>query len=185
MSTLNKAMIIGRLGQDPDVRYTQSDTAVANMSIATSERYKDKNDEWQERTEWHRVVAWGRLAEICQEYLRKGSQVYIEGPIQTRKWEDKEGRDRYTTEIKALTMTMLDSKGDGNSVPHPADEKSNKSPQNATKPNKSEQGAAAQQTANSSVDLNEDFDDIDDDLPFSWLLIIGTLGSQLIGSGLV
>src|SRR5699024_232216 len=111
MSSLNKAMIIGRLGQDPDVRYTQSNTAVANMSIATSERYKDSTGEWKENTEWHRVVAWGRTAEICQEYLKKGSQVYIEGPIQTRQWEDKEGRTRYTTEIKALTMTMLDSKG--------------------------------------------------------------------------
>src|SRR5690625_1587464 len=113
MSSLNKAMIIGRLGQDPDVRYTQSNTAVANLSIATSERYKDKQGEWKENTEWHRVVAWGRLAEICQEYLKKGSQVYIEGPIQTRQWEDKEGQTRYTTEIKALTMTMLDSKGGG------------------------------------------------------------------------
>lgn len=147
MSSLNKAMIIGRLGQDPDVRYTQSNTAVANLSIATSERYKDKQGEWKERTEWHRVVAWGRLAEICQEYLKKGSQVYIEGPIQTRKWEDKEGQTRYTTEIKALTMTMLDSKGEssGGDVPQ--------------KPDNS-------QPVSSSVDLNDDFDDIDDDLPF-------------------
>jgi single-strand DNA-binding protein len=147
MSSLNKAMIIGRLGQDPDVRYTQSNTAVANLSVATSERYKDKQGEWKENTEWHRVVAWGRLAEICQEYLKKGSQVYIEGPIQTRKWEDKEGQTRYTTEIKALTMTMLDSKGDrgGGDVP--------------PKPDNS-------QPVSSNVDLNEDFDDIDDDLPF-------------------
>ena len=149
MSSLNKAMIIGRLGQDPDVRYTQSNTAVANLSVATSERYKDSSGEWKENTEWHRVVAWGRLAEICQEYLKKGSQVYIEGPIQTRSWEDKEGQKRYTTEIKALTMTMLDSKGSGggggDSVPN--------KPDNA-------------QPVSSSVDLNENFDDIDDDLPF-------------------
>lgn len=147
MSSLNKAMIIGRLGQDPDVRYTQSNTAVANLSVATSERYKDKSGEWQENTEWHRVVAWGRLAEICQEYLKKGSQVYIEGPIQTRSWEDKDGQTRYTTEIKALTMTMLDSKGSGGG---------GNSPQ---KPEKS-------QPVSSNVDLNENFDDIDDDLPF-------------------
>lgn len=146
MSSLNKAMIIGRLGQDPDVRYTQSNTAVANMSIATSERYKDKQGEWKENTEWHKVVAWGRLAEICQEYLKKGSQVYIEGPIQTRKWEDKEGQTRYTTEIKALTMTMLDSKGNGGGdVPSQSDNS---------------------QPVSSSVDLNENLDDIDDDLPF-------------------
>jgi single-strand DNA-binding protein len=147
MSSLNKAMIIGRLGQDPDVRYTQSNTAVANLSVATSERYKDKQGEWKENTEWHRVVAWGRLAEICQEYLKKGSQVYIEGPIQTRKWEDKEGQTRYTTEIKALTMTMLDSKGEGGGGDVPP------------KPDNS-------QPVSSNVDLNEDFDDIDDDLPF-------------------
>lgn len=146
MSSLNKAMIIGRLGQDPDVRYTQSNTAVANMSIATSERYKDKQGEWKERTEWHRVVAWGRTAEICQEYLSKGSQVYIEGPIQTRKWEDNDGQTRYSTEIKALTMTMLDSKKDsGGKAPEKPD---------------------SSQPVSSSVDLNEDFDDIDDDLPF-------------------
>lgn len=145
MSSLNKAMIIGRLGQDPDVRYTQSNTAVANLSVATSERYKDKQGEWKENTEWHKVVAWGRLAEICQEYLKKGSQVYIEGPIQTRKWEDKDGQTRYTTEIKALTMTMLDSKGDSGEVPKKPD---------------------SSQPVSSSVDLNEDFDDIDDDLPF-------------------
>lgn len=147
MSSLNKAMIIGRLGQDPDVRYTQSNTAVANLSIATSERYKDNMGEWKENTEWHRVVAWGRLAEICQEYLKKGSQVYVEGPIQTRKWEDKDGQTRYTTEIKALTLTMLDSKGSNGGGNMPSQ------PDNS-------------QPVSSSVDLNEDFDDIDDDLPF-------------------
>lgn len=147
MSSLNKAMIIGRLGQDPDVRYTQSNTAVANLSVATSERYKDKSGEWKENTEWHRVVAWGRLAEICQEYLKKGSLVYIEGPIQTRQWEDKDGQTRYTTEIKALTMTMLDSKG------------SNNGGGMADAPKKG-------QPVSSNVDLNDNFDDIDDDLPF-------------------
>lgn len=145
MSSLNKAMIIGRLGQDPDVRYTQSNTAVANMSIATSERYKDSTGEWKENTEWHRVVAWGRTAEICQEYLKKGSLVYIEGPIQTRQWEDKNGQTRYTTEIKALTMTMLDSKGSGGGT--------------SQKPDKS-------QPVSSNIDLNDNLDDIDDDLPF-------------------
>lgn len=148
MSSLNKAMIIGRLGQDPDVRYTQSNTAVANMSIATSERYKDKSGEWKETTEWHRVVAWGRTAEICQEYLKKGSLVYIEGPIQTRQWEDKEGQTRYTTEIKALQMTMLDSKKD-----------------NAGQAAAPPQGKASE-PVNSSTDLDEKFDDFEDDLPF-------------------
>ena len=113
MSSLNKVMLIGRLGQDPEVRYTQSNTAVATLSLATSERYKDGNGEQQERTEWHRVVAWGRLAEICQQYLHKGSLIYVEGPLQTRSWEDNQGQKRYTTEIKALQMTMLDSRGGG------------------------------------------------------------------------
>lgn len=146
MGSLNKAMIIGRLGQDPEVRYTQSNTAVANLSIATSERYKDSTGEWKETTEWHRVVAWGRLAEICQEYLKKGSQVYIEGPIQTRQWEDKDGKTRYTTEIKALTMQMLDSKGDRND-------------QSSSKPGNDK-------PVSSNVELDEEFDDLDDDLPF-------------------
>lgn len=146
MGSLNKAMIIGRLGADPEVRYTQNNTAVANMSVATSDRYKDGNGEWQERTEWHRVVAWGRLAEVCQQYLKKGSQVYFEGPIQTRSWEDKEGQKQYTTEIKALGMQMLDSRG--------AD-------QNENMGDSSQSGRQAKtETAHSEVS------DVDDDLPF-------------------
>ena len=113
MSSLNKVMLIGRLGQDPEVRYTQSNTAVATLNLATNERYKDSNGEYQDKTEWHRVVAWGRTAEICQQYLTKGSMIYVEGPLQTREWEDKQGQKRYTTEVKALQMTMLDSRGSG------------------------------------------------------------------------
>jgi single-strand DNA-binding protein len=112
MGNLNKAMIIGRLGADPEVRFTQANTAVASFSVATSEKYKDKNGEMVENTEWHKVVAWGRLAEICQEFIRKGSQIYVEGPIQTRSWDDKDGVKRYTTEIKALVIQMLDGKGE-------------------------------------------------------------------------
>ncbi|MTI88674.1 MAG: single-stranded DNA-binding protein [Balneolaceae bacterium] len=154
MSSLNKAMLIGRLGQDPEVRYTQSNTAVATLSIATSERYKDSNGEYQERTEWHRVVAWGRLAEICQQYLKKGSQVYIEGPIQTRKWEDKEGQKRYTTEIKALQMTMLDSKGSSGGGQGGEASQGGGNAQSQSKP------------MSSNVELGSNFDDMDDDLPF-------------------
>ena len=149
MSSLNKAMLIGRLGQDPEVRYTQSNTAVATLNIATSERYKDSNGEYQERTEWHRVVAWGRLAEICQQYLTKGSQVYIEGPIQYRQWEDKEGQKRYTTEIKALQMIMLDSKGGGGGNNGPSGGQSSDN-----------------QAMSSNVELGSNFEDMDDDLPF-------------------
>ena len=147
-------MLIGRLGQDPEVRYTQSNTAVATLNMATSERYKDGNGELQERTEWHRVVAWGRLAEICQQYLSKGSLIYVEGPLQTRQWEDNQGQKRYTTEVKALQMTMLDSKGSsgngGQNTPHPAGQ------------------AQPQQSKpmSSSTPIDSNFDNMDDDLPF-------------------
>jgi single-strand DNA-binding protein len=113
MGNLNKAMLIGRLGADPEVRYTQSNTAVATLSLATSERYKDANGEMQETTEWHRVVCWGRVAEIVQQYTRKGSQLYVEGPIQTRAWEDRDGQKRYTTEIKAVSVQLLDPPSGG------------------------------------------------------------------------
>ncbi len=110
---INKAILVGNLGADPEVRYTQSGTAVANFNIATNERWKGQDGQMQDHTEWHRVVAFARLGEICGEYLSKGSKVYIEGRIQTRKWEDKDGVTRFTTEIVAREMKMLDSKGGG------------------------------------------------------------------------
>ena len=109
MASVNKAIILGNLGADPEVKYTPSGMAVANFSIATKEQWTNKDGEKGEKTEWHRIVAWARLGEICGEYLRKGSQVYIEGRIQTRSWEDREGVKRYTTEIVAQTMQMLGS----------------------------------------------------------------------------
>lgn len=109
---LNKAMIIGNLGADPEIRYTQEGTPVATFSVATNEKWKGKDGQQQEQTEWHRIVAWRRLAEICGEYLHKGSKVYVEGKIQTRKWQDQNGNDKYTTEIVAREMKMLDSKGE-------------------------------------------------------------------------
>lgn len=99
MSGVNKTILIGRLGKDPEVKYTTSGAPVANFSIATSERWKDKDGEQQERTEWHRIVAWNKLAELCGQYLSKGRQVYVEGRLQTRQWEDEGGGKRYTTEI--------------------------------------------------------------------------------------
>lgn len=111
---INKVILIGHLGQDPEVKYMPSGSAVANISIATTEGWKDKQTgEKQERTEWHRVVLFARLAEIAGEYLRKGSQVYIEGRLQTRKWQDKNGQDRYTTEIVANDLQMLGGRGGG------------------------------------------------------------------------
>ena len=113
MSSVNKALIIGNLGQDPEIKYTQSGSPVANLSVATSERWKDKNTgEQKEQVEWHRVVIFGRLAEIAEQYLKKGSKIFVEGKLQTRDWEDSEGKKRYTTEVVAREMTMLDSKGD-------------------------------------------------------------------------
>ncbi|WP_457653469.1 single-stranded DNA-binding protein [Rhodocaloribacter sp.] len=110
---INKVILIGNLGQDPELRYTGNGTAVCNMRLATSESYKDANGEWVEKTEWHTVVAWSRLAEICNEYLKKGSQVYFEGSLQTRSWEDRDGNTRYTTEVKAREMLILGSRDGG------------------------------------------------------------------------
>lgn len=113
MASLNKVMLIGNLGKDPEVRYTTSNQAVASFSLATSEKFKNKTGEWEERTEWHNITLWGRLAEIAKDYLAKGKTVYIEGRLQTRKWQDKDGRDRYTTEIVGDKMQMLGGRGEG------------------------------------------------------------------------
>jgi len=107
---INKVILIGNLGSDPELRHTQNGTAVANFSIATSEKFKDKNGDRQERTEWHRIVAWDKLGELCGEYLTKGRSVYVEGKIQTRKWQDRNGVDKYTTEIIAREIKFLGSK---------------------------------------------------------------------------
>jgi single-strand DNA-binding protein len=120
---VNKVILIGNLGKDPEVRYMPNGQAVANVTVATSETWKDKTSgEQKEQTEWHRVVFFRRLAEIAGEYLKKGSKVYIEGRLQTRKWQNKEGQDQYTTEIVANEMQMLDSKGAGNNFNSPPQE---------------------------------------------------------------
>lgn len=120
MSSVNKVILIGHLGQDPEVRYMPNGDAVANLRLATSSSWKDKQTgEKQERTEWHTVVCFKRLAEIAGEYLKKGAQVYIEGELQTRKWQDKEGKDRYTTEVRASSLQML-GKRDADSSKRPA-----------------------------------------------------------------
>jgi len=108
---INKVILIGNLGADPEIRYTQGGTPVCNFRIATTERWKGQDGQQQEQTEWHSIVAWRRLAEICSEYLSKGSKVYIEGKLQTRKWQDQNGNDRYTTEIVARDMQMLSPRG--------------------------------------------------------------------------
>jgi single-strand DNA-binding protein len=109
---VNKVILVGRLGRDPEIRYTQGGQAVANFTVATNERWLGKDGERQERTEWHRIVVWGKQAETCSEYLSKGRQVYLEGRLQTREWEDKDGNKRWTTEIVATTVQFLGSRGD-------------------------------------------------------------------------
>lgn len=110
---VNKVILVGNLGKDPEIRYTQNGAAICNLTLATSETWKDKNTgEQRESTEWHKVVAFQRLAEIMGEYLKKGSKVYVEGKLQTRKWQDQQGHDRYTTEVVADNMQMLDAKGE-------------------------------------------------------------------------
>jgi single-strand DNA-binding protein len=144
---VNKVILIGNVGNDPDMRYTANGGAVCNLSVATTDSWRDKQSgENQERTEWHRVVIFGKLGEIAGEYLRKGSKVYIEGRLQTRKWQGKDGQDRYTTEIVASEMQMLDSKGGGSASYDSAP---------ASKPAPQQQPASAPPA-----------DDFDDDLPF-------------------
>ncbi len=151
MASVNKVILIGNLGRDPETRYMPDGGAVTNVSIATTETWKDKNGEKQEKTEWHRVAFFGKLAEIAGEYLKKGSQVYVEGRLQTRKWQDKDGQDKYTTEIVADRMQMLGSRqGMGGGDREAGGERESRA---AAKP-------AAAKPAGSK------FDDFEDDIPF-------------------
>jgi single-strand DNA-binding protein len=120
MASVNKVILIGNLGADPEVRYLPSGEAVANLRIATTEQWKDKNGDKQEATEWHRVSFFGRQAEVCGQYLKKGSSVYVEGSIRTRKWQDQSGQDRYSTEIRGDRMQMLGGRGAGGSADYDA-----------------------------------------------------------------
>jgi single-strand DNA-binding protein len=154
---INKVILIGHLGADPETRAMPSGMSVANLRLATTESWKDKTSgEQQERTEWHNVALFGRLGEIAAEYLRKGSQVYIEGRLRTRKWQDKEGRDRYTTEIVGNEMQMLGGRGGGGAGGGPREAGGSAMPDNAS----AGAGAAASAGAGAS---HEDFDD---DIPF-------------------
>jgi single-strand DNA-binding protein len=117
MSSINRVILIGRVGRDPELRSTQSKQSVVTFSLATSDRWVDKQGQKQERTEWHRIVTWGRLAEICNEYVKKGRQLYVEGRIQTRQWDDKEGNKRSTVEIVARNVILLGAKPEDEKVP--------------------------------------------------------------------
>ncbi len=159
---INKAILIGNLGKDPETRYTANNTAITNVTVATNESWKDRQSgEMQERTEWLRVVFFGRLAEIANEYLRKGSTVYIEGRIQTRKWQGQDGQDRYTTEIVANEMQMLGGRGgSGGAMPGDSGDRGSRD-QGASQP--APAAPAANSTGDSPGDPPGDFDD---DIPF-------------------
>lgn len=166
MASVNKAILIGNLGKDPEVRYMPSGEAIANITLATTDTWKDKSGEKQERTEWHRVSFFGRQAEVVGEYLKKGSQIYVEGRIQTRKWQDKDGQDRYTTEIVADRMQMLGSKSSGGgSFEVVENERSEVSNSRPNKPAASSSGAAAAPAKAASA-AKGSFDNFDDDIPF-------------------
>lgn len=156
---LNKASIIGNLGNDPDMRYTQSDTAVCNISVATTERWKNRDGERVEETEWHRVVAFGKLAEIMGEYLRKGSQVYIEGKIKTEKYTDKDGVEKYSTKIHANEMKMLGGRRDDGGQSEGGQPSEGRAQSRSSGPSRSGGGGTRRAPPPSN-----DFDD--DDIPF-------------------
>ncbi len=184
---VNKVIIVGNLGQDPEVRYMPNGNAVANITVATSESWKDQQGQMQERTEWHRIVLYRRLAEIAGEYLRKGSKVYLEGRLQTREWQDPQGQKRYTTEIIANEMQMLDGRGagapQGGNMGAPAQQSQPQqgnwgrpsapaaAPQGGTNPGYAPQQAAPQggyapAPAAQQPTYNEPPMDFDDDIPF-------------------
>ncbi|GAV19481.1 single-strand DNA-binding protein [Mariprofundus micogutta] len=162
---LNKVMLIGNLGADPETRFTQDGTCVCNLRLATTEKFKSRDGQQQERTEWHRVVLWGRLGEIANQYLSKGARVYIEGKIETRKWTNKDGQDQYTTEIRANEMKMLGGGAGGGA------RSGGGQPQSANQgggfPTHGGGGAAASKS-NDPFANSPDFGDvpIDDDIPF-------------------
>lgn len=154
MASVNKVILIGNLGRDPEVRYIPNGDAVANLNIATTDKWKDKGGETQEHTEWHRVSFFGRQAEICGEYLKKGSAVYVEGSLRTRKYTDKEGVERYATEIRGDRMQMLGGRSGGStdSMPRDMDMPS--------------QGSAKPSASSAAPKKAPNFDDLDDDIPF-------------------
>ena len=153
MASVNKVILIGNLGRDPETRYMPDGGAITNISVATTDVWKDKNGEKQEKTEWHRVAFFGKLAEIAGEYLKKGSQVYVEGRLQTRKWQDKEGQDRYTTEIIADRMQMLGSR-EGSGAPV------------AAEPSERASTAESRGPKSGAAPAKKNVDDLDDDIPF-------------------
>ena len=156
MASVNKVILVGNLGRDPDMRYLPSGDAVANLALATTDKFKDKSGEMKEVTEWHRISFFGRQAEICGQYLKKGSQIYVEGSLRTRKYTDKDGVEKYATEIRGDRMQMLGSKGGGGMAEM---DDSGYTPQAAPKP-------APRPSAPAARPASSGFDDMEDDIPF-------------------
>jgi len=169
MASVNKVILIGNLGRDPEVRYMPNGEAVCNFSIATTDSWKDKSGAKQERTEWHNIVMYRKLAEIAGEYLKKGRPVYVEGRLQTRKWQTKEGQDRYTTEIIADQMQMLggrDGAGSNASYDGGMDQGGMDSDYNQAPPSQAQARTAPAQSAPKAATTGSGFDDFEDDIPF-------------------
>jgi single-strand DNA-binding protein len=162
MASVNKVILVGNLGRDPDMRYLPSGEAVANLAIATTDKYKDKSGQMVEQTEWHRVSFFGRTAEVCGQYLKKGGQVYVEGSIRTRKYTDKEGVEKYATEIRGDRMQMLGGRSGGGM----ADMDDNEFNQSAPAPRSQPRAAASGAPAAAQRPASSGFDDMDDDIPF-------------------
>lgn len=160
MASVNKVILLGNLGRDPEVRYSADGAAIANVSIATTSRYKDKSGEMKEDTEWHRVVFFGRLAEVVNEYLKKGRPVYVEGRLRTRKWQDQGGQDRYTTEIVADQMQLLGGRDGAPAGMLPNEDGASSSM--ASSPS----SAGGEGSRKSGGGAKTGFDDLDDDIPF-------------------
>ena len=161
MASVNKVILVGNLGRDPETRYMPDGGAITNISIATTSTWKDKSGEKQEATEWHRIAFFGKLAEIAGEYLKKGSQVYVEGKLRTRKWQDKDGQDKYTTEVIADVMQMLGGRqgmgGEGGGADYAKASRGGPS---------GPSGSAASKPAGGAKGGAAKFDDMDDDIPF-------------------
>jgi single-strand DNA-binding protein len=169
MASVNKVILIGNLGKDPEVRYTPNGDAVATFSIATTRAWKDKQSgQRSEETEWHRLVAWGRVGEIAGEYLKKGRPVYIEGRLKTRKWDDKEGKTHYTTEVIVESLQLLGSReeGDGGGQRQQQQRRPGTSESGEYEPEKDPQQQRAAPAAARQAQRSTGFDDMDDDIPF-------------------
>lgn len=192
MASVNKAIILGNLGRDPELKFTQTGTPVCTLNIATNEKWKDQQGNWQDKTEWHRVIVWGNTGEACAQHLRKGSSVFVEGGLQTRKWTDQNGQERYTTEIRAFSVQFLDSRnGQSQQTQQGQSQYQQPTPQQQQGSNQGQrQQQSLQQGTLSQKDMGPAFPSEAtgmDDVPFLFFLPFGLFLFKLLtaGGGLV